>query len=63
VLKKVYGYSQKEIAIKLDISENTVEKHIATGIKRCTQFMAALHSNDSQQPMQQNSAPSERSRP
>lgn len=63
VLKKVYGYSQKEIAIKLDISENTVEKHIATGIKRCTQFMAALHSNGSQQSMQQNSAPSERSRP
>jgi len=39
VLKKVYGYSQKEIALNLDISENTVEKHIATGIKRCTQFM------------------------
>lgn len=41
VLKKVYGYSQKEIADQLGISENTVEKHIATGIKRCTQFMAA----------------------
>ena len=40
VLKKVYGYSQKEIALDLDISENTVEKHIAAGIKRCTQFMA-----------------------
>lgn len=42
VLKKVYGYSQKEIALDLDISENTVEKHIATGIKRCAQFMAEL---------------------
>ncbi|HSX83758.1 MAG TPA: RNA polymerase sigma factor [Cellvibrio sp.] len=42
VLKKVYGYSQKEIALSLDISENTVEKHIATGIKRCAQFMAEL---------------------
>jgi RNA polymerase sigma-70 factor (ECF subfamily) len=42
VLKKVYGYSQKEIALNLDISENTVEKHIATGIKRCAQFMAEL---------------------
>ncbi|HEY8939704.1 MAG TPA: RNA polymerase sigma factor [Cellvibrio sp.] len=40
VLKKVYGYSQKEIALQLDISENTVEKHIASGIKRCMQFMA-----------------------
>jgi RNA polymerase sigma-70 factor (ECF subfamily) len=42
VLKKVYGYSQKEIALSLNISENTVEKHIATGIKRCTQYMLAL---------------------
>ncbi|UAA40391.1 RNA polymerase sigma factor [Paraneptunicella aestuarii] len=39
VLKKVYGYSQKEIAQAMDISESTVEKHIATGIKRCTQHM------------------------
>ena len=42
VLKKVYGYSQKEIALSLDISENTVEKHIAAGIKRCAHYMAAL---------------------
>lgn len=39
VLKKVYGYSQKEIARSLNISENTVEKHIATGINRCRKFM------------------------
>ncbi len=39
VLKKVYGYSQKEIAKEMDISENTVENHIAQGIKKCTQFM------------------------
>jgi len=39
VLKKVYGYSQKEIATRLDISQSTVEKHIATGIKRCALFM------------------------
>jgi len=39
VLKKVYGYSQKEIALNLQISESTVEKHIASGIRRCTQFM------------------------
>jgi RNA polymerase sigma factor (sigma-70 family) len=42
ILRKVYGYSQKEIAERLDISENTVEKHIAMGIKRCTYFMATL---------------------
>ncbi len=39
VLKKVYGYSQKEIAQNLNISENTVEKHIATGMNRCRKFM------------------------
>lgn len=39
VLKKVYGYSQKEIAENLKISENTVEKHIAMGLNRCRQFM------------------------
>ena len=39
VLRKVYGYSQREIAREMNISESTVEKHIAQGIKRCTQFM------------------------
>jgi RNA polymerase sigma-70 factor (ECF subfamily) len=34
VLKKVYGLSQKEIAIQLDISESTVEKHVAKGLRR-----------------------------
>ena len=35
VMKRVYGYSQREIAAKLRISESTVEKHVATGLKRC----------------------------
>jgi RNA polymerase sigma-70 factor (ECF subfamily) len=39
VLKKVYGYSQIEIAKKLNISIGTVEKHISQGIKRCAYFM------------------------
>ena len=39
VLKKVYGSSQREIAREMNVSESTVEKHIAQGIKRCTQFM------------------------
>ena len=39
VLKKVYGYSQREIAQELELSESTVEKHIANGMKRCTFFM------------------------
>lgn len=41
VLKKVYGYSQKEISAQLQISESTVEKHIANGVKRCTYYMAS----------------------
>jgi RNA polymerase sigma-70 factor (ECF subfamily) len=40
VMRKVYGYSQKEIARALDIGESTVEKHIAYGIKRCSSFLA-----------------------
>jgi RNA polymerase sigma-70 factor (ECF subfamily) len=39
VLKKVYGYSQKEIAAETNLSESTVEKHIALGLKRCTSYM------------------------
>lgn len=35
VLKKVYGYSHKEISAKLGISISTIEKHVAAGMKRC----------------------------
>jgi len=38
VLKKVYGYSQKEIAQELTLSESTVEKHVSVGTKKCIQF-------------------------
>jgi RNA polymerase sigma factor (sigma-70 family) len=39
VLKKVYGYTQKEIAKEMNLSESTVEKHIAVGFKRCASYM------------------------
>ena len=39
VLRKVYGFSQKEIAAMMTISESTVEKHIALGVKRTFQHM------------------------
>ena len=39
VLKKVYGYSHKEVAERLNISHRTVEKHVATGITRCGRYM------------------------
>jgi RNA polymerase sigma-70 factor (ECF subfamily) len=45
VLKKVYGYSQKEIAHQLNISENTVEKHISTGFKHCAHYMLQFESS------------------
>jgi len=35
VMKKVFGYSHKEIAAELKISVSTVEKHVAAGLKRC----------------------------
>ena len=39
VLKKVYGYSRREIAELMGLSENTVQTQIARGMKRCTYFM------------------------
>lgn len=39
MMKKVYGYSHKEIAKELDISISTVEKHVAAGLKRCIEQM------------------------
>lgn len=39
VLKKVYGYTQREIAAEMGLSESTVEKHIAQGIRRCRRFI------------------------
>lgn len=39
VLKKVFGYSHKEIAERLNISVSTVEKHVAAGLKRCADAM------------------------
>jgi RNA polymerase sigma-70 factor (ECF subfamily) len=39
ILKKVYGLSQQEIASYLKLSESTIEKHIAKGIRRCYEYM------------------------
>lgn len=39
ILKKVYGYSHKEISKKLGISISTVEKHVATGLTRCDAYL------------------------
>lgn len=39
VLKKVYGYTLKEIAAEMDIGQPTVESHIVAGTKRCVQYL------------------------
>jgi RNA polymerase sigma-70 factor (ECF subfamily) len=39
VLKRVYGYSQKEIAAQLDISEKTVERHLTLAMQDCMEYM------------------------
>jgi len=39
ILKKVYGYTQQEIAKELNLSESTVEKHVAKGMKLCAFHM------------------------
>lgn len=43
VMRKIYGYSHKEISERLDISTSTVEKHLATGFARC---LAALKARE-----------------
>ena len=39
ILKKVYGWSQKKIAEYLELSESTVEKHIAKGLFLTSQYI------------------------
>ncbi len=39
VLKKVYGYTQREIATEMKLSEKTVERHIALGMENCIEYL------------------------
>jgi RNA polymerase sigma factor (sigma-70 family) len=39
ILKKVYGMSQKEIAQQVELSQSTVEKHIAKGLLQTLLYM------------------------
>ncbi len=39
VLKKVYGYTLKEIADEMGVGLPTVETHIVNGTKKCVQYM------------------------
>lgn len=40
-LRKMQGMSQKEIAVRLNISVRTVENHVALGLSRCKAYMRA----------------------
>lgn len=40
-LRKLYGMPQKEIAKRLQITESTVEKHVAYGVRLCAERMFA----------------------
>lgn len=39
IFRKIEGYSQKEIAEKLDVSVNTVENHVSNGMRFCRQYI------------------------
>ena len=41
ILRKMQGMSQKEIAVRLNISVRTVENHVALGLSRCRAYMRA----------------------
>jgi RNA polymerase sigma factor (sigma-70 family) len=40
-LRKIYGFSHKEIARRLRISEHTVNAQLAKGVARCVRFLRA----------------------
>jgi len=41
-LRKIYGFSQKEIAARLGISEHTVEVQGAIGVRKCVEYFRRL---------------------
>jgi RNA polymerase sigma factor (sigma-70 family) len=47
VLKKVYGYSLREIAEEMGVGQATVESHIITGTKKCMQYLRDAKENPS----------------
>jgi RNA polymerase sigma-70 factor (ECF subfamily) len=41
VMRKVFGFSHKEIARRMDLSVRTVEKHLAKALQRCQESVQA----------------------
>lgn len=46
VYRRVYGFSQKQVADKMNISISTVEKHLTKGLRRCSAYLEA-HTGES----------------
>lgn len=42
LLKKVYGLSQRDISQRLELSESTVEKHVAKGLRQCAEYLKSF---------------------
>jgi len=40
ILRKLNGLSQRDVATALGLSESTIEKHVAAGIRRCADWFA-----------------------
>lgn len=53
VLRKMHGLSQKDIAVRLNISVRTVENHVALGLSRCRAYMRAHGGTDGTKSPQQ----------
>jgi RNA polymerase sigma-70 factor (ECF subfamily) len=41
VMRKVFGFSHKEIAARLHISNKTVENHLTRGLQRCQEVLSS----------------------
>jgi RNA polymerase sigma factor (sigma-70 family) len=53
LMRKVYGFSHKEISDRMGISVSTVEKHVASGLLRCSTYLReGGHSVDFVAPLQ-----------
>jgi RNA polymerase sigma-70 factor (ECF subfamily) len=48
VLKKVYGYTLKEIADEMGVGLPTVESHVVAGTKRCVRYLRERESQRSE---------------
>lgn len=46
ILKKVYGYSLKEIMVEMNLGQPTIETHIVNATKKCVQYMRERNSQN-----------------